>query len=985
MNIRESNTRPDARAAENLVDQAIAAVRSQAIPDAAAIDSAAARAWARVSAAQDIGAAGTVAVPSAAAAEPRDGRDGRIRGCADVQALLPSYLAGSLAPGRALLVEDHTRECIPCRKALIALRTPAAAVAAPVRRRVADGRAAMLRSAALKAAGLVGVLALGGFLWQNLAPGGAAARVASVDGALFRVAAGGAALAPLAGNDEIATGDVLRTGRGAGAVLTLADGSRVEMRERSELVLSNRRDGATVQLVRGDVIVEAAKQGARRHLGVTTDDCVVSVVGTVFTVASGTKGSRVGVLEGEVRVARGRETSTLRPGDQIATHASLRQVTLADEVAWSRDAERHLERVRALHGLGRDLGTALDKAVAQANLRSSTSLLDQMPADTLVYVALPNLADTLGEAQEILRQRLAENPALQAWWQENVVASGGDQKLTEGIEHLRRLGSHLGAEIAVALPHGDAPHANGHDPRDPLLLAEVTSPQAFAEVLREEVARINQEAQEPGEAGGDAHLRVIADPSREPAAAEDAHQLLLWLDGDLLAASPDAARLRALQATRRAGSNGFVGSAFHSRLAAVYGEGAGWLLGVDLERAVRHAMFGSAPADPAADADQVAERQRHEAALAASGMTDARFAIVERKESGGLTETRLALSFSGARRGLASWLAEPGPMGSLDFVSPEANLYAGFLAKSPAGMVDDLFAILTASDPQALERLAEVEAREGFDLRADLAAPLGGEIAFAIDGPYLPTPSWKLILEVYDSARLQAAIERMAEHLRDQPAANAANPVDGAAAGEWTVTREREGSRDFYRLAAGAMEIHYLYEGSYLLAAPSRALLLRAVQYRETGYSLAGAERFTSLLPHDREDNFSAVVFQDLGGALGPLAGLLGGQANLAPEQQDALQQMAADAPATLLYAYGEEDQILAGTRGSGPWASSLGSLLGIAGTLKGLHDEPAEEMSPESEAGAAADTAKRAVGAHDHTHTRSAARDALRSLRGAA
>lgn len=983
MSILEPNAgRADHKAGDldSLLDEAVAAVRAQPAPDAAALAAAAERAWAGIS-----GATAAAAAPADAIITSQAPREGRIRGCADVQSLLPAYLAGALAPARALLVEDHTRECIPCRKALIALRAGSSAiVASPVRsrrQRASSGRSAIsasTRAATLKAAGLVGLLALGAFLWQNLAPGGAAARVARVDGALYRVTAGGAALAPLVNDDEIAAGDVLRTGRGAGAVLTLADGSRVEMRERSELALANRRDGATVQLLRGDVIVEAAKQGSRRHLGVTTDDCVVSVVGTVFTVASGTKGSRVGVLEGEVRVARGRETSTLRPGDQIATHASLRQVSLADEVAWSHDAERHLERVRALHGLGRDLGAVLDKAVAQANLRSSTALLDQMPADTLVYVALPNLAETLGEAQEILRQRLAENPALQAWWQENVSASGGDQKLAEGIEHLRRLGSYLGEEIAVALPHGDAHQER--DPRDPLLLAEVSNPQAFSAVLREEVARINQEA---AASGGDAHLRVIADPSREP---DGEDELLLWLDGDLLAASPDTARLRALQATRNAGSNAFVGSPFHRRLAAVYGEGAGWLLGADLGRAVGHALLADGVDDPAADAEEAAAEQRHRAALAASGMADARFAIVERKETGGLTETRLALSFSGPRKGIASWLAEPGPMGSLDFVSPEANLYAGFLAKSPAGMVDDLFAILTAADPQALERLAEVEAREGFDLRADLAAPLGGEIAFAIDGPYLPTPSWKLILEVYDSGRLQAAIERMAQHLRDRPERT---PVPG----EWVITREREGSRDFYRLAAGTVEVHYLYEGGYLLAAPSRALLLRAVQYSETGYSLAGAERFTALLPHDREDNFSALVFQDLGGALGPLAGLLGGQANLAPEQQDALQQMAADAPPTLLYAYGEEDQILAGTRGSGPWASSLGSLLGIAGTLKGLQTEPAEGIEPPAapaDEGATADAAKRSAGARTvalgaRDRSREGARAAFHSLRATA
>jgi hypothetical protein len=47
-----------------------------------------------------------------------------------------------------------------------------------------------------------------------------------------------------------------------------------------------------------------------------------------------------------------------------------------------------------------------------------------------------------------------------------------------------------------------------------------------------------------------------------------------------------------------------------------------------------------------------------------------------------------------------------------------------------------------------------------LNLRNDIAAPLGGEYAFAIDGPILPVPSWKLVFQVNDppvySKRLNA-------------------------------------------------------------------------------------------------------------------------------------------------------------------------------------------------------------------------------------
>ena len=96
-------------------------------------------------------------------------------------------------------------------------------------------------------------------------------------------------------------------------MIRLRDGSMVEVRERSDFTIRETRRDVTIRLARGNVIVQAAKRQSG-HLYVSTRDYRVAVTGTVFSVLSGMKGSRVSVIEGEVHVAQGsRERSATWP------------------------------------------------------------------------------------------------------------------------------------------------------------------------------------------------------------------------------------------------------------------------------------------------------------------------------------------------------------------------------------------------------------------------------------------------------------------------------------------------------------------------------------------------------------------------------------------------------------------------------------------------------------------------------------------------
>src|SRR5262249_45953911 len=109
----------------------------------------------------------------------------------------------------------------------------------------------------------------------------------TIDGRLYRIA--GLNMSPVSAGENLKAGDHFRTAAGSRAIIELADGTRIEMRERSQLSLAGTHDGVRINLDRGSAIVEAAKQ-RNGHLYVATEDCTVSVVGTVFAVSTGVKG-----------------------------------------------------------------------------------------------------------------------------------------------------------------------------------------------------------------------------------------------------------------------------------------------------------------------------------------------------------------------------------------------------------------------------------------------------------------------------------------------------------------------------------------------------------------------------------------------------------------------------------------------------------------------------------------------------------------------
>lgn len=174
--------------------------------------------------------------------------------------------------------------------------------------------------------------------WWAVATIAAAIVVAVLVPVLWRAPA---KLEDIGNSRKIKFGEVVRSNGGRGETLVLPDGSRVEMRSKSELLLERADDGVRIRLRTGGIIVNAAKQ-RYGHLYVQTKDVTVSVVGTVFLVNAEEEGSRVSVIEGEVRVEQGPIEKRLRPGQQVATNPSMEAHPVSQEISWSRNVEAHL-------------------------------------------------------------------------------------------------------------------------------------------------------------------------------------------------------------------------------------------------------------------------------------------------------------------------------------------------------------------------------------------------------------------------------------------------------------------------------------------------------------------------------------------------------------------------------------------------------------------------------------------------------------------
>ncbi len=862
----------------NSIDDAIASIKAD-LPSAAEIAAASERARASIAANRGPQEVVTQELGSTASDDSWNSVD-------DYITAIPAFLAKQLTPAQTLLFEEESRQSIPLRRALNEARgqnsNRAQHVAEANGQRSSGYRwfAAAAVVAMVAIALITAVPELPSFDQSRLA------QVEKIDGQLYQITNG--RLESLSAGTWIDGRQRIRSASGSTAIITLDDGSQIEVDERSELSMTRRGSGNRIDVSRGRILVAASPQGSGT-LDVFTNEFMVSVTGTIFEVAHGTKGSRVAVVEGEVNVLLQGNTTSLTPGQAMASRMDSLTLNVEDEIAWSQDADLYIDMLNEVAALQQDL-----EAVLATQPRYSTRLLDLAPANTSVYIAVPNAPEKIAEVYDVIRARMESSQFLAAAWAE-FEANSEAQYLDETMSWLREIGYALGEETVLAISMQTQTNEGVAETiAVPVVLSEVDAA-VFAATFEQQIQRIRDVLAAEGH-DADLEIALIADPSE----AADG-QLSIWLHEDILVASIDAGVLSDMQSIVENQTGGFVGTELHGLLQNSYDQGTEILGAVNI---------GSL----------LAPHDIPDSGLQEVGLANAEYLVAQHQLRDGATHITADLFFAGETQGVMSWLSTPGPMGSLEFFSVDSTMAAAFLLREPISIVSEL---------EQMVELDDIQATAEFELFNSVLSVLGGDVAIGLDGPALPTPAWKVVIEAYDASQLQESIELSAARFNEYAAENAMGAaisissadVGGFSGYQVSLAVDPAVSSDF-----DAASFHYAYVDGYLVAAPDAGLVDRAISYYESGSSLQTDSEFRELLSRDGYLDFSAVYFSRVGELVNDVLQNL--PSNLSAEQQAAISALDTDIGPSLTSVLALSDKIHFAYTGSSQFPVQLFSQL---------------------------------------------------------
>jgi type IV pilus assembly protein PilA len=550
----------------------------------------------------------------------------------------------------------------------------------------------------------------------------------------------------------------------------------------------------------------------------------------------------------------------------------LAQTTSSDELSAAQMKEQNKYPLKDFG----ELFTRLQNEVQLPAPRNQSYLLPLLPRGTVFYAAFPNYGATAEQALQIVRQERESSLAFRDWWQGGDMAKIGPQ-IENAIEQFGNFSQYLGDEIVL---FGSM---NGTNPPSIALLAKIRKPglqQAFDQMTQ------------PFSKSDKPAIRVLDKQGLATAVESRSFEITTEVRPDYVIAASDLTTLRKLSRQLDDAAPAFASTPFAQRLQESYSGGLTIIAGLDLQSILRHA-----PVPP-----QQVELLRQ------TGFEAVQYAIWEHKEVARQPASEAELSFTGPRRGIASWLTAPRDLGGLDFTSPNAILVASVALKNPADIFEDVQNLATAANSNAFAQLDQMQQGLGLNLKDDLLSQLSGEITLEVDDIAQTGPAWRLMLQVNDVQRLQQTLGKL---LATAAVSQAQSEEGGVTYHTLTVPSPRKG-----------IEIGYAFADGYLILGSSGDAVREAVRLHREGGSLAKSSKFLAALPPGRATQASALYYSD------PMKTLGLQLARFSPQLAQSLLLGPSGSKPAVICAYGEERAIREATTNRGVDA---GMVLGIA------------------------------------------------------
>jgi type II secretory pathway pseudopilin PulG len=536
-------------------------------------------------------------------------------------------------------------------------------------------------------------------------------------------------------------------------------------------------------------------------------------------------------------------------------------------------------------GLLPELGQLLDKLKNNVQLpppRTQSDLLPLLPGDTTYYAALPNYGEPARQALTIFRDELKQSAVLRDWWQHSDVAKSGPQ-LEHAIEEFSTISNYLGDEVVFS---GETGASNA----SLVVVAQVRKP-GLKDLLQKMVNELG--------ANSSSTLRIL-DP-KELAAAKSTGKgdgFVVVVRPDFVIAASSLAVARNFNTLLQAKEGSFASAPFGERLARTYRDGTTGLAGADLHQIISQSQLSKS-----------IDRKT----LERLGFDNVEYAVWNHKKLGGQSISESELSFTSARKGLASWLAAPAPLGSLSFVSPKTPFVLGLQLKNLGEIFEVIKSLSADSKSPAFVMLPAMEQAMHISLKDDVFGQFPGEIALGLDKldgskSAESKPIWTAILRVPDADHLQKALDQIFQTL----------PVQ--------AKKFDEGEIHYHSLMVPSQpkpaEIFYAFTDGYAIVAPTRETIAEAIRLHQSGESLAKSAQFFSTVPPGYSADTSMLLYEEASA----MTRLRLGQ--LSPEIAKAFSQVPTESTPVTFRAYGEPNAIRGVSTSAG---ADAGAVLVIA------------------------------------------------------